>query len=130
MVYISNTNQPSQPALGDDDNDGHDNPWDNCRLVANTSQLDTDKDGYGNRCDGDFNGDGKVGGPDFAKFTGAFGSAKGIGTSYNPDVDCNDDGVIGGPDFACFTGQFTNGLGPGGLSCATAPGTPTKQECP
>jgi len=130
VVYISNTNQPSQPALGDDDNDGHDNPWDNCRLVANTSQLDTDKDGYGNRCDGDFNGDGKVGGPDFAKFTGAFGSAKGIGTSYNPDVDCNDDGVIGGPDFACFTGQFTNGLGPGGLSCATAPGTPTKQECP
>lgn len=31
------------------------NPSDNCTLVANASQCDSDSDGYGNHCDGDLN---------------------------------------------------------------------------
>ncbi len=38
----------------DSDEDGVDDMQDNCLLIENTSQVDTDNDGYGNICDGDF----------------------------------------------------------------------------
>ncbi len=41
-------------AIVDDDNDGIDDQSDNCLALANPDQLDTDADGYGNLCDGDF----------------------------------------------------------------------------
>ncbi len=42
------------PVCTDSDEDGVDDAQDNCLLVENASQLDTDNDGYGNICDGDF----------------------------------------------------------------------------
>ena len=128
-VAYENLGQSNQPNLPNSDTDQIDDPWDNCTLVDNPTQSDTDHDGYGNRCDGDLDQDGYVGGPDFAKFAGAFGSSLEAGPAWNPDVDCNDDNVIGGPDFACFAGQFSTGLGPSGLFCAAPPGTP-QGECP
>ena len=44
----------------DRDGDGIPDTSDNCTLVANADQRDTDGDGYGNRCDGDFDNDLKV----------------------------------------------------------------------
>lgn len=41
----------------DDDNDGVVDSIDNCRLIPNGSQSDTDSDGIGNRCDDDKDGD-------------------------------------------------------------------------
>ena len=52
------------PAFGattiDSDADGVPDSVDNCILVANPEQTDTDNDGFGNRCDADFNNDNVV----------------------------------------------------------------------
>jgi len=127
---------------GDEDNDGVQNNIDNCSdaanpgLSSNPNQTDSDQDGYGNKCDGDFNQDGVVGGPDFTIFGTAFGSVEGD-PGYVAAVDCNDDGIIGGPDFTCFGIQFNNGRsapsggpGPSGRSCVIAPGSAQTAQCP
>lgn len=45
-------------ALTDFDGDGIPDIRDNCRIVVNTDQRDTDQDGNGNLCDADLNNDG------------------------------------------------------------------------
>jgi hypothetical protein len=121
----------------DDDGDGLQNNQDNCDQKVNVLQTDSDQDGYGNACDGDYTNDGIVGGPDFTVFAGAFNAKEGE-AEFNPDVDSNDDGIIGGPDFTVFAAQFTNdctapgtgGPGPSGLSCTAACGTASVKRCP
>jgi uncharacterized protein (TIGR03790 family) len=44
----------------DSDGDGQVDWRDNCRLVPNPRQRDTDEDGYGNFCDADVNADGRT----------------------------------------------------------------------
>jgi hypothetical protein len=103
----------------DTDGDGTFDALDNCINVANAApqDCDTDQDGYGNSCDGDYNNDGIVSPVDFsptflADFTA--GSDSGVGT----DMNC--DGLVTPVDFSpFFLGQFAAGApGPSGLSCA------------
>ena len=78
-----------------------------------------DHDGIGNVCDGDFNQDGFVGGPDFTIFLGCFNRsvAPGVGPPDDPDCnesDMNGDGFVGGPDFTLFLQVFNGPPGPSG----------------
>jgi hypothetical protein len=96
-----------------DDTDGDLIPdvFDNCSLEDNgpgevCNQTDTDGDGFGNNCDGDFDGDNTVLGTDFTAFLGFFG---GVGNAG--DLDC--DGTTLGTDFTKFLGLFGGNPGPG-----------------
>lgn len=109
----------------DSDGDGIVDSQDNCLLIPNALQTDSDQDGHGNPCDADYTQDGIVGGPDYAVFVVAWGSREGD-PNFDPRADCNDDGVIGGPDFTCYHPQYQQpGFpGPSGLACAEPAGTP------
>jgi hypothetical protein len=90
---------------------------DNCRLLANKAPLDCDRDddGYGNRCDGDFDQNLAVNALDFGKYIPDF--KKGIDSGIGSDMDCN--GVNAAIDFGLFVPQFKQGKpGPSGLHCA------------
>lgn len=52
-------------AVLDTDLDGIEDDVDNCTLIANAGQEDSDGDGYGNICDGDFDNDLLIGLADF-----------------------------------------------------------------
>ncbi len=100
--------QTTVPALAfDKDLDGFTDPDDNCTLVVNTGQQDTDGDGHGNICDGDFNNScGAVDFTDLAAFKTAF-------FTESPLHDLNS---TGGPvdftDLAIFKGLFFQAPGP------------------
>jgi hypothetical protein len=90
---------------------------DNCRLLANKAPLDcdTDDDGYGNRCDGDFDNNNSTSAIDFGIFVPSFKS--GVPTAKGTDMDCS--GVVNANDFGLFVPNFKAGKpGPSGLHCA------------
>lgn len=53
-----NSNGLQTANSNDQDNDGIQDPVDNCPLASNPTQQDTDNDGIGNACDNDIDGDG------------------------------------------------------------------------
>ena len=126
------------PQLGlaiDTDKDGVPDAVDNCTLVGNPDQRDTNlaadddsslegRQRYGNRCDADFNDDGSVDVSDFSNhFLPCY--AKGLVQNYpecaSSDFDGN--GVVSFQDFAfSFLPQFIDGSpGPGRTLTPYAP---------
>jgi hypothetical protein len=103
--------------FGDADEDGIANDADDCRLAPNSTQVDTDLDGYGNACDADYDGDGRVGLPDFLELGRAFGATSGSAT-YSAALDADSDGVIGMAEFLLFGASFGKPPGPSALACA------------
>ncbi len=110
---------PCLAPLGiDSDGDGHDDACDNCTLEANPSQFDADVDGYGNRCDADYDNSGSMTIADFAIYKQGHGTALGS-PFYRPDLDFNESGSINIGDFIFFRLRLPMLLpGPSGLACA------------
>jgi hypothetical protein len=93
----------------DTDRDGLADTCDNCTLVANPAQRDTDGDGYGNWCDADLTNDGVVNFGDLAVFANVF-------LTGDPDADLTGDGVVNFGDLAVFANLFLLAPGPSGVA--------------
>ncbi len=98
-----------QAEVSDSDLDGIWADDDNCIEVVNTDQHDTDGDGFGNRCDGDFNNDGKTNAFDVAILKADFGK------NGNLQTDLNGDGKINAFDVSLLKAMFGKPPGPSGL---------------
>ncbi|MFK8015838.1 MAG: putative collagen-binding domain-containing protein, partial [Gammaproteobacteria bacterium] len=84
----------------DSDGDGVDNVSDNCVNLANADQRDTDNDGFGNRCDADFNNDLFVNAEDLGTMRANFFATGDL------DTDLNGDGVVNGVDLGILRTLF------------------------
>ena len=101
----------------DTDGDGVLDPHDNCKLVANPSQLDANADGYGNLCDGDLNNSGTVTTADFGLLRSVLGQAAGSSATAAAS-DMNGSGTVTTADFGLLRAQLGTVPGPSGLACA------------
>jgi hypothetical protein len=109
-------------SVADTDNDGIANNADNCRTVVNRSQVDSDRDRFGNACDGDFNNDLQTTGADLQILENAKGSACGapgfvqFGTAgYVEAYDLNMDGRLDNADCGLFETLRNKVPGPSAL---------------
>jgi hypothetical protein len=89
----------------DSDSDGVPDGQDNCVLVANPAQIDTDADGAGNFCDPDFNQDCIVNFSDLGVMNQNFFTA-------NDATDLNSDGVTNFGDLIVMRSLFFSPPGP------------------
>ena len=90
---------------------------DNCLLIQNPLQRDTDADGYGNYCDPDFNNDMIVNIADLAYFKTKF-------FTNDPDADLNGDGVVNTGDLAILKLFFFEPPGPSCIDTGCISNTP------
>lgn len=112
-------------AVPDSDADGIVDLEDNCIDVPNgplildagsNSQVDTDRDGYGNLCDGDLNNDGATNTLDLNIYKLAHRTSP-EDTNYNADADFNGDVMINTLDLNIYKGLHRKPPGP---SCCGA----------
>ena len=96
-------------ALIDIDCDGVLNGQDNCANVPNQLQRDTDADGFGNRCDADFDQNCVVNALDLGRLKTSFFTA-------NPDADLDGSGVVNATDLGLFKSLFFLPPGPSDLA--------------
>lgn len=93
----------------DSDGDGVADAVDNCTQQANSSQLDTDGDGYGNLCDADLNNDGIVNFLDLGLLRLVFFSS-------DANADFNGDGTVNFSDLGIMRALFLLPPGPSGIA--------------
>jgi hypothetical protein len=101
----------------DQDGDGIGDPRDNCLTDPNPDQRDSNLDGYGNPCDGDFDGNFVVNSVDVGVFNHAYLKDQGD-PAYNPDVDLDGNGTVNAIDRGRFRSMLFGAPGPSGLVCA------------
>ncbi len=96
------------PVALDSDNDGIQDIADNCTLIANPGQEESDGDIYGDACDGDFNNDGVVNFGDVVKALGYVGQS-------GPLADFDQNGTVDFADISHLLGLMNKPVGPSGL---------------
>ena len=101
----------------DSDLDGVLDAVDNCTLIANPSQQDSDADGYGNHCDADLDNDDDVDLADLDLFKARFFGS-------NPSADFNGSGTVDFIDLGYLSAQLGGAPGP---TCGTCPPGPSGQ---
>jgi hypothetical protein len=99
----------------DSDGDGVVDAIDNCSVVVNTAQDDTDLDECGNLCDADYTNTGTVNINDFGEFVAAFGGTDEEMCHLEPIPNC----TVGINDFGFFVANFGGNPGPSGPSSGT-----------
>lgn len=97
----------------DSDIDGIPDFSDNCILDYNPSQADSDGDGYGNRCDGDFNNNLATNSQDAILFREQLGQPS-VSPTFN-QADLNANGVVNAQDTAIFRTLLSQPPGPSGV---------------
>lgn len=100
---------PTDPTLDDTDGDSVSDSTDNCMSVPNTSQRDSDTDGYGNYCDPDFDNNSTVDFADLAYMKSAF-------FGNDPLTDLNGDAKTDFADLAILKAMFFGSPGPSALA--------------
>lgn len=98
----------------DTDGDSVRDAQDNCLLIVNRTQRDTDWDGIGNACDPDISpppGDCVVNFADLGVMKGSFFSAPGA-SNWNADADLNGDAFVNFSDLATMKLYFFGVPGP------------------
>jgi hypothetical protein len=113
------------PALGpaDADGDGVLDAADNCSVVVNPAQVDSDQDGFGNACDGDLGNNGFTNAQDTTLFRQQLGQPS-LAPTYNA-ADINANSFVNGQDTTLFRKLLGLPPGPSGLSCAGTIGCPS-----
>jgi uncharacterized protein (TIGR03790 family) len=107
---------PISRAPRDRDGDGARDKRDNCLLLPNPDQRDTDGDGYGNLCDADFDGDGRVTTANGSSFGDIGRLLRSIDAGfYIPNHDLDGDGVVDRRDLAIAELNLHLPPGPSGL---------------
>jgi len=97
----------------DTDADGVPDAIDNCKLVANLAQCDSDGDGFGNRCDGDMNNNGATNAQDTTLFRQQLGQPSAAPTYNEADINCN--GAVNAQDTTLYRTRLGSAPGPSGL---------------
>jgi YD repeat-containing protein len=92
----------------DTDGDGVPDQTDNCTLVSNANQRDTDQDGFGNICDPDFNQNKIVDPADFSSLKLKLGKV-------SPNHDLNGNGIVDPADVSILKTYLGKSPGPAGL---------------
>jgi uncharacterized repeat protein (TIGR01451 family) len=95
--------------FSDSDGDGVCNEDDNCTLLSNPDQQDTDGDNFGNRCDADLDNSGLVNSLDLGLFKSRY-------LSNDADADFNSDGIVNSLDLGIFKQLYMQPPGPSGLA--------------
>lgn len=120
-TFVGSSNAPLNNASGfaidlsvsstipDTDEDGIDDPEDNCLLTANSDQLDSDGDNFGNACDADFDNSCNVNAVDLGLFRTAFFSNEAL-------YDLNGDGTVNVSDLGLLRVRFFQPPGPSGVT--------------
>jgi hypothetical protein len=92
---------------------------DNCRLVSNATQVDSNGDGYGNRCDGDLNNNGSTNAQDTTLYRQQLGQPS-VGPTFNA-ADINASGAVNAQDTTLFRQLLGAAPGPSGICLNTYP---------
>ncbi|MEQ1801025.1 MAG: dockerin type I domain-containing protein [Gammaproteobacteria bacterium] len=101
----------------DIDGDGIYDASDNCVLMANPTQLDSNADGYGNICDADLNSSGSVTAADYAILRSVLNLAA-ASSQTAAGADFNGSGTVTAADYAILRSKIGTAPGPSGLACA------------
>lgn len=119
VVALNTTGASSAPSNvpvlflpGDTDGDAIEDFLDNCTLVKNASQVDSDADAYGNACDGDLNGDRFTNAADTVLFRAQLGMPS-PAPVYNP-ADFNANGFVNAQDHVLLRQLLGKPPGPSG----------------
>jgi hypothetical protein len=109
-IYRVNFTTAGSP---DADSDGLADAADNCTLLSNPTQCDSDADGYGNRCDGDLNNNNATNAQDTTVYRQQLGQPSVAPTFNKADINCS--GAVNAQDSTLFRQLLGSPPGPSGL---------------